>query len=110
RRSPTSTACPTICSCWRGRPTADAIRCGSRAPTVRTDPGTRLPSGGLSGRRRTPMTDRPRQSSERTDDEQAPELHNSEQDDEQWQTQTVAEDALDGDARDPSPLDSVKNR
>jgi hypothetical protein len=55
------------------------------------------------------MTERPRQSSERTDD-QAPELHNSEQDDEQWQTQTVAEDALRGEARRPSPLDSVKNR
>ena len=55
------------------------------------------------------MTDRPRQSSERTDDEQAPELHNAEQDDEQWQTQTVAEDALRGEPRAASPLDSIKN-
>ncbi len=54
------------------------------------------------------MTDRPRQSSERTDSEQAPELHNSEQDDEQWQTQTVADDALRGEGRRASPLDSVK--
>ena len=54
------------------------------------------------------MIDRPRQSSERTDEDQAPELHNAEQDDEQWQTQTVAEDALRGEARRPSPLDSVK--
>ncbi len=55
------------------------------------------------------MTDRPRQSSERTDDDQAPELHNSEQDDEQWQTQTVAEDALRGEGQRASPLDSVKS-
>ena len=54
------------------------------------------------------MIDRPRQSSERTDDDQAPELHNSEQDDEQWQTHTVAEDALRGAAREASPLDSEK--
>ena len=55
------------------------------------------------------MTDRPRQSAERTDADQAPELRNSEQDDEMEQTQTVADDALDGAARDPSPLDSSKN-
>jgi hypothetical protein len=54
------------------------------------------------------MTDRPRQSGERTDDDQAPELHNSEQDDEQWQTHTIAEDALRGEARRASPLDSIK--
>jgi hypothetical protein len=54
------------------------------------------------------MSERPRQSSERTDDDQAPELHNSDQDDEQWQTQTVAEDALRGEARAASPLDSEK--
>jgi hypothetical protein len=55
------------------------------------------------------MTDRPRQSGERTDAEQAPELHNSEQDDEQWQAQTVADEALGGEAQRASPLDSVKN-
>ena len=54
------------------------------------------------------MIDRPRQSSERTDADQAPELHNSEQDDEQWQTHTVAEDALRGEAQRASPLDSEK--
>ena len=54
------------------------------------------------------MTERPRQSSERTDPDQAPELHNSEQDDEAEQTQTVAEDALRGGARQSSPLDSIK--
>jgi hypothetical protein len=54
------------------------------------------------------MIDTPRQSGERLDEDQAPELHNSEQDDEQEQTQTVAEDALDGMAFQPSPLDSVK--
>jgi len=55
------------------------------------------------------MNDRPRQSAERTDADQAPELRNSEQDDEMEQTQTVADDALDGAARDASPLDSIKN-
>lgn len=55
------------------------------------------------------MTDRPRQSAERTDADQAPELHNAEQDDELEQTQTVADEALEGEARDPSPLDSVKS-
>ena len=54
------------------------------------------------------MIDRPRQSSERVSDDDAPELDNREQDDEQWQTQTVAEDALRGEARAPSPLDSIK--
>ena len=54
------------------------------------------------------MTERPRQSSERTDADQAPELHNYEQDDEAYQTQTVAEDALRGEARRASPLDSEK--
>lgn len=53
------------------------------------------------------MIDRPRQSGER-DEDQAPELHNSDQDDEQWQTHTVAEDALRGEARRASPLDSIK--
>lgn len=37
-----------------------------------------------------------------------PEIENSEQDDEPEQTQTVAEDALRGEARAPSPLDSIK--
>jgi len=54
------------------------------------------------------MIDRPRQSGERTDEDQAPELHNAEQDDEGEQTQTVADEALAGGARDASPLDSVK--
>jgi hypothetical protein len=54
------------------------------------------------------MTDRPRQSAERTDEDQAPELHNAEQDDEQEQTQTIAEEALHGESRRGSPLDSIK--
>ena len=54
------------------------------------------------------MTDRPRQSSERTHAEQAPELHNAEQDDEPEQAQTVADEALAGGGRDASPLDSLK--
>ena len=54
------------------------------------------------------MTDRPRQSAERTSAEQAPELHNAEQDDELEQSQTVAEEALNGEARAASPLDSIK--
>ena len=55
------------------------------------------------------MTDRPRPSREHISAEQAPELHNAEQDDDEpEQAQTVAEDALDAEARDPSPLDSVK--
>jgi hypothetical protein len=55
------------------------------------------------------MTDQPRQSGERTSAEQAPELHNAEQDDELEQTQTVAEEALRGGAREASPLDSIKS-
>jgi hypothetical protein len=54
------------------------------------------------------MTEQPRQSGERTSAEQAPELHNAEQDDELEQSQTVAEEALRGEARRGSPLDSVK--
>ncbi len=54
------------------------------------------------------MTDRPRPSRERTSAEEAPELHNAEQDDELDQAQTVADEALAGGARDASPLDSVK--
>ena len=54
------------------------------------------------------MTDEPRQSGERTSGDQAPELHNAEQDDELEQSQTVAEEALAGGARAASPLDSVK--
>ena len=49
------------------------------------------------------MTDR-----ERPTADEAPELHNAEQDDEPEQTQTVAEEALEGEARDRSPLDSAK--
>jgi hypothetical protein len=37
-----------------------------------------------------------------------PDVENSEQDDEQEQSQTVAEEALRGEARAPSPLDSIK--
>jgi len=55
------------------------------------------------------MTDQPRQSAERTDSDQAPELRNSEQDDEQEQTQTIADEALRGEARHASPLDSIKS-
>jgi hypothetical protein len=55
------------------------------------------------------VTDSPRQSAERTSAEQAPELHNAEQDDELEQSQTVADEALAGGARDASPLDSVKS-
>ena len=40
--------------------------------------------------------------------DEAPELHNAEQDDELDQAQTVADEALAGGARDASPLDSVK--
>jgi hypothetical protein len=49
------------------------------------------------------MTDRPRTSAE-----EAPELHNAEQDDELAQAQTLADEALAGGARDASPLDSLK--
>ena len=55
------------------------------------------------------VTDNPRQSGERTSAEQAPELHNAEQDDEPGQAQTIAEEALAGGASDPSPLDSIKD-
>jgi len=55
------------------------------------------------------MTDRHRQSHERTSAEEAPELHNAEQDDELGQAQTVADEALRGASRDASPLDSVRN-
>lgn len=41
--------------------------------------------------------------------EDAPELANSEQDDESEQTHTVANEALDGEGRAASPLDSVKD-
>ena len=54
------------------------------------------------------MTDRPRPSGERISAEEAPELHNAEQDDELEQSQTVAEEALNGEARAASPLDSIK--
>jgi hypothetical protein len=50
------------------------------------------------------MTDRPR---ERTSAEEAPELHNAEQEDELDQAQTVAEEARHKDAE-MSPLDSEK--
>lgn len=56
------------------------------------------------------MTDSPRQSGERTDADQAPELHNSEQDDELDQAQSVADEALAGGSHQASPLDSVKPR
>jgi hypothetical protein len=54
------------------------------------------------------MTDKPRQSGERTSAEQAPELHNAEQDDEFEQAQSVAGEARYKDAE-ASPLDSAKN-
>ena len=49
------------------------------------------------------MTDRTKISAE-----EAPELHNDEQDDELAQAHTIADEALAGGARDASPLDSVK--
>ncbi|HEY6814948.1 MAG TPA: hypothetical protein VI168_05365 [Croceibacterium sp.] len=49
------------------------------------------------------MTDRPRTSAE-----EAPELHNAEQDDELAQAHTLADEALAGGGRDASPLDSIK--
>ena len=49
------------------------------------------------------MTDRTKISAD-----EAPELHNDEQDDELAQAHTVADEALAGGARDASPLDSVK--
>jgi len=55
------------------------------------------------------MDDRNRRDSEGNDEDAAPELHNSEQDDEGEQTHTVAEEALHGEARRASPLDSIKN-
>ena len=54
------------------------------------------------------MNDQPRQSAERTSADQAPELHNSEQDDELEQAHTLADEALAGAAREASPLDSIK--
>ena len=54
------------------------------------------------------MTDQPRQNGERSLPEQAPELHNAEQDDEREQAQTVAAEARFKDAE-ASPLDSIKN-
>ena len=54
------------------------------------------------------MTDQPRQRGERTSAEQAPELHNAEQDDELEQAQIVAREARYKDAE-ASPLDSVKS-
>jgi len=49
------------------------------------------------------MTDRPGR-----DTDNDPDIENSEQHDEPEQTQSVAADALRGEARAPSPLDSVK--
>jgi hypothetical protein len=54
------------------------------------------------------MTDQPRRAGENSDLDEAPELHNSEQEDEQEQTHIVAGEALHGEARRASPLDSVK--
>lgn len=48
------------------------------------------------------MIDRP------NSDTTAPELDNSEQEDEREQSQTIAEEALHGEGRAPSPLDSTK--
>ena len=55
------------------------------------------------------VTDHPRRSGERPAAEQAPELHNAEQEDELEQSQTVAEEALRGGGREGSPLDSLRN-
>ncbi len=54
------------------------------------------------------MIDQPRQGAEHSAQDQAPELHNSEQEDEQEQSQTLAEEGLRGEARRASPLDSIK--
>lgn len=54
------------------------------------------------------MIDQPRRAGETSDLDEAPELHNSEQDDEQEQTHIVAGEALHGEARRASPLDSEK--
>jgi hypothetical protein len=53
------------------------------------------------------MTDRTRPSGERISAEEAPELHNAEQDDEPEQAQTLAEEARNKDAE-ASPLDSTR--
>ncbi|MBC7159059.1 MAG: hypothetical protein H5U21_03300 [Porphyrobacter sp.] len=55
------------------------------------------------------MTDRPRPKDDATAADEAPELHNAEQDDEQEQTHSVAGDALHGEARRSSPLDSRRS-
>ena len=55
------------------------------------------------------MDDRDRRDSEGNDEDVAPELRNREQQDEGSQTQTVADEALNAGARDPSPLDSIKD-
>jgi hypothetical protein len=54
------------------------------------------------------MTDQPRRAGQNSDLDEAPELHNSEQDDEQEQTHIVAGEALNGEAHRASPLDSIK--
>ena len=54
-------------------------------------------------------TDQTRQSGERPNPDQAPELFNDEQDDERDQAQTVADEALAGGGRAASPLDSIKH-
>lgn len=46
---------------------------------------------------------------DRLNGDDAPELANSEQDDESEQTQTVATEALEGEGRTASPLDSTKS-
>ncbi len=53
------------------------------------------------------MPDRP-SDRERPAAEQAPELHNAEQEEEPGQAHAVADEALRGEARDASPLDSLK--
>jgi hypothetical protein len=54
------------------------------------------------------MTDRPRHRDDASSADEAPELHNAEQDDEGAQAHTLADEALAGGARDASPLDSIK--
>jgi hypothetical protein len=55
------------------------------------------------------MTDRPRPKDDAAGADEAPELHNDEQDDEQEQTHTVAADALRGEPHRSSPLDSIRS-
>jgi hypothetical protein len=61
----------------------------------------------LGGLKETAMTEGPRKSAERISAEQAPEVHNAEQDDEHDQAHEVASEAF-GKDDEESPLDSEK--